>query len=43
MMPLKIWRSPGFGLCMFILFFGWMDFEIVTLYMTFLYLSLRCP
>ena len=37
MMPLKIWKYPQFGLCMFILFFGWMDFEIVTLYMTFLY------
>ena len=39
MMPLKIWKYPQFGLAMFILFFGWFDFEIVTLYMTFLYSS----
>jgi MFS family permease len=38
MMPLKIWKSSQFSLSMFILFFGWMDFEIVTLYMTFLYI-----
>jgi len=37
MMPLKIWKSSQFSLSMAILFFGWMDFEIVTLYMTFLY------
>jgi len=37
MMPLKNWKSSQFSLCMAILFFGWMDFEIVTLYMTFLY------
>jgi len=43
MMPLKIWKSSHFSLSMFILFFGWMDFEIVTLYMTFLYSPSRLP
>lgn len=37
MMPLKVWKYPKFGLVMFIVFFGWCDFEVVTLYMTFLY------
>jgi MFS family permease len=41
MMPLKIWKYPQFGLIMFLLFFGWFDFEIVTLYMTFLYIHLK--
>jgi MFS family permease len=39
MMPLKIWKYQQFGLIMFILFFGWFDFQIVTLYMAFLYIS----
>jgi hypothetical protein len=37
MMPLKIWKYPQFGLVMVIVFFGWFDFQVVTLYMTFLY------
>lgn len=41
MMPLSVWHYPGFGLVMTIMFFGWMDFEIITLYMTFLYLRTR--
>jgi len=36
MMPLAIWKNPQFSLIMAVLFFGWFDFEIVTLYMTFL-------
>ena len=40
MMPLKIWKYPEFGLVMFIMFFGWFEFEIMTLYMTYL-LDLR--
>jgi len=39
MMPLKIWKYPQFGIVMFLLFFAWFDFEIVTLYMTFLFVS----
>jgi len=41
MMPLKIWRSPQFALVMALLFLGWFDFEIVTLYMTFLFQNVR--
>lgn len=36
MMPLKIWKYPRFALVMCILFFGWFDFEVMTLYMTLL-------
>jgi hypothetical protein len=37
MMPLTVWKNSQFSLVMAILFLGWFDFEIVTLYMTFLY------
>jgi Major Facilitator Superfamily len=31
---LKIWKYPQFGLVISLLFFGWFDFEIMTLYIT---------